>query len=105
MTARDACAPLCGLNEMDLDRPATVAEVVAPGHAPEWGDWLAEIGFLPGEKVRVLTRAMPGGDPIVVRVGDSTFALRCAEAACVRVQPGAGAEAGSAGGAASGSAA
>ena len=29
--------------------------------------------------------AWPGGDPIVVRVGHSRYALRRAEAACVRV--------------------
>lgn len=60
--------------------------VDAPGHAPEWSGWLAEIGFLPGERVQLLGRAVPGGDPLVVRVGDSTFALRVAEAACVQVR-------------------
>ena len=33
----------------------------------------------------VMTRALPGGDPLVVRVGSSTFALRRVEAACVQV--------------------
>ena len=47
---------------------------------------LEEIGFLPGEQVSVMTRAQPGGDPLVVRVGLSTFALRAAEAACIEVQ-------------------
>lgn len=47
---------------------------------------LEEIGFLPGERVSVMTRALPGGDPLVVRVGLSTFALRAAEAACIEVQ-------------------
>ena len=54
-------------------------------NAPEWHDWLEEIGFLPGEQVMVMTRALPGGDPLVVRVGSSTFALRRVEAACVQV--------------------
>ena len=53
-------------------------------------NWLAEIGFLPGESVRVIARGAPGGDPLVVRIGDSTFALRKAEAACIRVLPAAG---------------
>jgi ferrous iron transport protein A len=57
--------------------------VRAPANAPEWALWLAEIGFIPGEQVQIMTRAMPGGDPLVVRVGDSTFALRHAEAACI----------------------
>lgn len=47
---------------------------------------LAEIGFLPGERVRVLRR-VPGGEPMAVRIGSSTFALRRHEAACVQVQP------------------
>jgi ferrous iron transport protein A len=35
----------------------------------------------------VLTRGRPGGDPLAVRVGHSTFALRRVEAACVQVRP------------------
>lgn len=46
---------------------------------------LVEIGFLPGQCVRVLARAAAGGDPIAVRVGRSTFALRRREAALVHV--------------------
>lgn len=46
---------------------------------------LVEIGFLPGERVRVVARASGGGDPLAVRVGESTFALRRGEAALVRV--------------------
>lgn len=69
-----------------MKESATVVGVAAPTHAPEWSGWLAEIGFLPGERVQLLGRAMPGGDPLVVRVGDSTFALRVAEAACVQVR-------------------
>ncbi len=38
----------------------------------------------------MIARGAPGGDPLVVRIGDSTFALRKAEAACVRVVPAAG---------------
>jgi len=48
---------------------------------------LLEIGFLPGEQVRVIARGFPGHDPIAVRVGHTTFALRGHEAALVRVTP------------------
>ena len=51
---------------------------------------LLEIGFLPGEPVRVMARGFPGGDPLAVRVGHTTFALRRHEAALVRVQVSAG---------------
>lgn len=47
---------------------------------------LKELGFLPGEHVILKKRAIPGGDPIVVRVGASSFALRCAEASCVLIE-------------------
>ncbi|MEK8086763.1 FeoA family protein [Aquabacterium sp. A3] len=67
--------------------PATVAAVTPPAHSPEWARWLEEIGFIPGERVQIMNRARPGGDPLVVRVGDSTFALRQAEAACILVTP------------------
>ncbi|MBL8304924.1 MAG: ferrous iron transport protein A [Ideonella sp.] len=63
-----------------------VARLLCPPEADHWGRWLEEIGFLPGEQVVLLARAQPGGDPMVVRVGSSTFALRRAEAACVRLQ-------------------
>ena len=56
--------------------------------APQDGDVLLrllEIGFLPGERVRVVARASPAGDPLAVRVGRTTFALRRREAALVGV--------------------
>ena len=63
-----------------------VLRVQAPELASEWGRWLEEIGFIPGEQVRLIARAMPGGDPLAIRVGQSTFALRCAEAAYIEVE-------------------
>ena len=47
---------------------------------------LLEIGFLPGEVVRVIAHGSPGHDPLAVRVGNTTFALRGHEAALVQVQ-------------------
>lgn len=47
---------------------------------------LLEIGFLPGESVRVIARGFPGHDPLAVRVGHTTFALRGHEAALVQVR-------------------
>ena len=47
---------------------------------------LAEIGFLPGESVRVVSRGWLRGGPIAVRVGQSTFALRAHEAALLQVR-------------------
>lgn len=81
-----ASAELASLDCVAVGRAAVVAAVRAPSHAPEWSSWLEEIGFLPGERVAVMTRGPIGGDPLVVRVGMSTFALRRAEAACVLVR-------------------
>ncbi len=75
------------LDQLALQAPALVHEVTPPPELQDWAIWLAEIGFLPGEQVRVIARGAPGGDPLVVRIGDSTFALRRAEAACVQVVP------------------
>ena len=44
-----------------------------------------EIGFLPGEPVRVIAKGFPTADPLAVRVGQATFALRRHEAAQVLV--------------------
>ena len=70
----------------------TVARVVsvtpAEGAAPvDMGRRLAELGFLPGEAVRIVARGLLARDPIAVRVGTGTFALRLFEAACIRVCP------------------
>jgi len=47
---------------------------------------LFELGFIKGESVIVLRRTMPGSDPMVVRVGTSTFALRKAEARTIGIE-------------------
>ncbi|OWW21769.1 FeoA family protein [Noviherbaspirillum denitrificans] len=46
---------------------------------------LLELGFVAGETIRVVAEAFPARDPIAVRVGNTTFALRRHEAALVRV--------------------
>jgi len=63
-----------------------VRQVLPDPQVPERARQLEEIGFYPGEQVMVMTRGVPGGDPLVVRVGQSTFALRGAEAACIQVE-------------------
>ena len=63
------------LDAAPLGQPCLVQQVHADPAVPERARQLEEIGFF------------PGGDPLVVRIGQSTFALRGAEAACVQVQP------------------
>lgn len=46
---------------------------------------MREMGFGEGVEVEVLHRAPMGGDPIAVRVGGSTIALRRAQAAMIEL--------------------
>ena len=48
---------------------------------------LIELGFVHGEHIEILAQSMLGGDPFVVRVGTSTFALRRREVESVWVEP------------------
>lgn len=81
------------LSSATVGVPMTVIEVRADARAPEWASRLRELGFIAGEPVRVLRRGQPGGEPLAVRVGVSTFALRRAEADCVVVRAADGAPA------------
>jgi ferrous iron transport protein A len=47
---------------------------------------LLELGFVRGEHVEVLAEARPGRDPFVVRIGETTLAMRRSEAHAVHVQ-------------------
>jgi ferrous iron transport protein A len=42
---------------------------------------------VPGESFEVIGEIWPGGDPIAVRLGNTTFALRRREASAVMVEP------------------
>jgi len=46
---------------------------------------LLELGFIPGESIEVIGEIWPGGDPMAVRLGNTTFALRRREAGAVLV--------------------
>lgn len=74
---------------IDLPRGATgtvrIVEDVAP--ADPIAGRLRDLGFVPGEPVRVVAHGPIGADPLVVQVGFTRFALRRAEAARVRVKP------------------
>jgi ferrous iron transport protein A len=48
---------------------------------------LLELGFAQGEAIRIVAEAFPRRDPIAVRLGNVTFALRRHEAAMIRVLP------------------
>jgi ferrous iron transport protein A len=77
------------LNDLGLGMPARVVSIAAADASTpvELGRRLAELGFLPGEAVRVVARGLMARAPIAVRIGTGTFALRLFEAACIRVCP------------------
>jgi ferrous iron transport protein A len=47
---------------------------------------LLEFGFCSGEQIEVIAEARPGRDPFVVRVGNTTLALRRCEAENIWVE-------------------
>lgn len=81
---------LTTLDALPIGSSGTVIHL-APGERLDAGVDVArrlmELGFVPGERIRMLRRGMPGGEPMAVRVGDSTFALRRFEAALISIQP------------------
>ncbi len=82
---------LPGVSLADLE-PGAIARVVhiataQDGASAELALRLAELGFLPGEQVRIVARGFLSRGPLAVRVGTGTFALRRFEAAAIRVAP------------------
>jgi len=77
------------LTDLGVGTRARVVSVAAPdaGAPVELGRRLAELGFLPGEAVRIVAKGLMARAPIAVRIGTGTFALRLFEAACIRVCP------------------
>ncbi|MFL6671987.1 MAG: ferrous iron transport protein A [Massilia sp.] len=79
---------LTTLDSLKAGQSATVIHL-APAAAQGGADVprrLMELGFVPGERIRMLKRGLPGG-PVAVKVGESTFALRRFEAALISIQP------------------
>lgn len=86
--------PTITLDQLGVGDSATVLDVsaYADSYAGRNGVFdiarrLKELGFVKGEAVRILHRGYFGGEPLAVRIGQSTFALRCFEAALIGVTP------------------
>jgi ferrous iron transport protein A len=47
---------------------------------------LLELGFAPGEQIRVVAESFPRRDPMAVRLGNTTFALRRQEASMIQIR-------------------
>jgi len=74
------------LDQLSVNLTQRVKKVNSFNLMPEIEYQLAEIGFIPGEKVTVLRKNLFGGDPMMIRIGLSTFALRRQEAALIEVE-------------------
>jgi ferrous iron transport protein A len=79
-----------GVQSLSVLSPGATASVVGVGGDNDFTPIerrLIELGFVHGEHIEIIAQAMPGGDPFVVRVGTSTFALRRREVESVWVEP------------------
>ena len=78
------------LDELPSHQWATVLDVArsADAEGQELALRLTEIGFVPGEAVCIVASGLPGREPLAVRLGHTTFALRRHEAALIHVAPG-----------------
>ena len=72
------------VNQLPIGSVSQVERVNAPITKPELAQQLEDIGFISGEQVTVLRSSLLG-DPLMVRIGSSTFALRRAEAQLIEV--------------------
>ncbi len=75
------------LAELPIGVTATISSVSKSDYESDLAliQRLVEIGFIPGEKVKVIAHGHPGREPIAVRIGGTTFALRRFEADYVYV--------------------
>jgi ferrous iron transport protein A len=89
-----ATAPLAVSSEptisvCELERGVTATVAAIGSSATEQNRELVlrlfEIGFVPGETLRVIAHGQPGNEPIAVRLGGTTFALRRVEADYIHV--------------------
>jgi ferrous iron transport protein A len=72
----------------DLPKGASaVVERVEDAHANDpIAQRLRDLGFVEGERVKLVAQGPVGADPLLVQIGYTRFALRRAEAARITVQ-------------------
>ncbi|HEY4145475.1 FeoA family protein [Pinirhizobacter sp.] len=74
------------LSELPKGAPAMVQDVEDAHPADPIAQRLRDLGFVSGEPVRIVARGPLGGDPLLVQIGSTRFALRRSEAARVTVR-------------------
>ena len=78
----DRADPSRPLSRLRVGESAVVARIDAEDSLARR---LLEIGFFPGAAVKIVAAMWPDDDPLAVRIGGATFALRRHEAALVQV--------------------
>lgn len=72
------------LSALKVKQAATITKVNRIEVESEQQDLVAirleSLGFVPGTRVEVITKGVFGGDPILIQIGFTRFALRKAEA-------------------------
>jgi ferrous iron transport protein A len=74
------------LTDLPKGAPAVVERVDDAHAADTIAQRLRDLGFVPGEPVRLVARGPMGGDPLLIQIGSTRFALRRNEAARVEVR-------------------
>ncbi|ADX90732.2 TPA: FeoA family protein [Acinetobacter baumannii] len=78
------------LSALKVKQAATITKVNRIEVESEQQDLVAirleSLGFVPGTRVEVITKGVFGGDPILIQIGFTRFALRKAEAEKIEIQ-------------------
>jgi ferrous iron transport protein A len=76
------------LNDLPRRTPAIVESVDDQSPNDNIARRLRELGFVAGEQVEVVAQGPMGGEPLLVQVGFTRFALRRTEASRVQLRNG-----------------
>lgn len=78
------------LSALKVKQTAMITKVNRSVDETEHADLVAvrleSLGFVPGTQVQVVTKGVFGGDPILIQIGFTRFALRKAEADKIEIQ-------------------
>ncbi|WP_335994463.1 FeoA family protein [Acinetobacter pittii] len=78
------------LSALKVKQAATITKVNRIELESEQQDLVAirleSLGFVPGTRVEVITKGIFGGDPILIQIDFTRFALRKAEAEKIEIQ-------------------
>ncbi len=78
------------LSDLKIKKTAVIHKIHRIVHDHSEADLVASrletLGFIPGAQVKVVTRGIFGGDPILIQIGFTRFALRKNEAARIEIE-------------------